>query len=106
MLWTLILCNFMANTLFMNVCSLLPQFVAINFPTLTNLLVGAVMGVYPIAYLLSAPFIGKYNPKVGRKNSLLIGIVITSVATLAFGLGGYCSTVTGFLILSVIARSF
>lgn len=48
------------------------------------------MAVYPIAFLFTAPVIGGCIKGVGRKNSVFIGVIITTLATLMFGMGGYC----------------
>jgi MFS family permease len=64
------------------------------------------MAFYPIAFLITAPFIGDRLNVLGRKNSLLAGILIMTVATLTFGLGGYCYNVKVFFAVSFIGRVF
>ncbi len=90
----------------MNVCSLLPLFVHENFPVLNNLDVGILMAVYPIGFLIAAPFIGKWIQVIGRKNSVVIGIVIATVSTLMLGMGGYCKHAKAFMAISFVARMF
>ena len=51
------------------------------------------MAFYPIAFLVTAPLIGDRLDKLGRKNSLIAGIIIMTVATLIFGVAGYCHDV-------------
>jgi MFS family permease len=64
------------------------------------------MAFYPIAFLVTAPLIGDRLDRFGRKNSLLVGILIMTLATLTFGLAGYCHKVTAFFAISFIGRVF
>jgi len=56
----LLVCNFAAQSLYMNVCALLPQHVADNFPNLNSFDVGLLLAIYPVAFLITAPFVGQY----------------------------------------------
>jgi len=103
-LWALLICNFSSQSLYFNVCALLPQFVDQNFPALNNFDVGLLMAVYPIAFLITAPLIGDKLDNLGRKNSLLAGILVMTVATLIFGLAGYCKRIYAFFAISFIGR--
>jgi DHA1 family multidrug resistance protein-like MFS transporter len=100
----LLMCTLAGNSLYMNVCAFLPQFVALNFPGLTGLDIGILMSIYPLAYLVTAPIIGDKMKYIGRKNTVLIGVIITTLSTLMFGLGGYCTNVYIFFGISFIAR--
>lgn len=51
------------------------------------------MAFYPIAFLVSAPLVGDRLDQIGRKNSLIAGILIMTVATTIFGVAGYCKSV-------------
>lgn len=62
------------------------------------------MAVYPIAYLVTAPLIGAKMKYIGRKNTVLIGVIIITLSTLMFGLGGYSTNVYVFYGISIIAR--
>ncbi len=46
---SLFICNFAANSLYMNVCALLPEYVDLNYPEMTSFQVGCLMSVYPLA---------------------------------------------------------
>jgi MFS transporter, DHA1 family, multidrug resistance protein len=67
-------------------------------------MVGVLMAVYPVAFLFTAPLVGNYMQKVGRKNMVLLGVILMSLATLMFGLGSLGSTEKVFFIVSFIAR--
>lgn len=62
------------------------------------------MSVYPLAYLVSAPFVGFYIEQIGRKRMLTIGILIYTLGTLMFALGGYCKGAYAFFSVSFFAR--
>lgn len=64
------------------------------------------MSIYPIAFLLTAPFIGGHMQNLGRKNTVLAGVIIITLATFMFGMGGYCSHELAFFAVSFIARMF
>ena len=64
------------------------------------------MAFYPIAFLISAPLVGDRLDKLGRKNSLIAGILIMTVATLTFGVAGYCHKAKIFFAISLIGRLF
>ena len=105
-LWALLITKFSSQSLYFNVCALLPEFVDSNFPILNSFDVGLLMAFYPIAFLVTAPLIGDSLDRLGRKNSLLAGILIMTVATLTFGLAGYFHNVKVFFAVSFIGRVF
>lgn len=64
------------------------------------------MSVYPIGFLIAAPFIGKWIQFIGRKNSVIFGILLATVSTLMLGMGGYCKNAKAFMGVSFVARLF
>lgn len=64
------------------------------------------MAFYPIAFLVTAPLIGDRLNSIGRKNSLLIGILVMTLATLTFGMAGYSDNAQIFFTISMIGRIF
>jgi len=88
----------------MNVSALLPAFVDDNFPNINAFQVGCLMGCFAVGFLVSAPILGLYMERVGRKNILLIGVIAMALATLIFGLASYFKNVYAFYIVSLIAR--
>lgn len=105
-LFALLVCNFAAQSLYMNVVALLPSYVNDNYPKLTSFDVGLLMSIYPFAYLATAPLIGGNIKNHGRKNTVLFGVIVMTLATLMFGMGGYCKNALAFYIVSFIARMF
>ncbi|MBJ7298729.1 MAG: MFS transporter [Dolichospermum sp.] len=100
----LLMCVFISQSLYMNVVALLPQYAAEKFPHMSHFEVGLLMGIYPIAVLLSAPFIGDKLSYFGRKNVMTTGVLLMTVATLMFALGGYCDRFEPFYAVSFTAR--
>lgn len=66
--------------------------------------VGLLMSIYPIAFLVSAPLVGEKLNGLGRKNVVLVGVLLATGATLMFGFGGYCKNIYAFFAVSFIAR--
>ena len=62
------------------------------------------MAIYPIAFLLSAPFVGEKLTSFGRKKSVLAGVLLMTISTLIFGLAGYSKKVYPFFWISFVAR--
>ena len=100
----LLVCNFVTQSLYMNVSALLPEFVQDNFPHMNSFQVGLLMAIYPIAFLLSAPFVGEKLTSFGRKKSVLAGVLLMTISTLIFGLAGYSKKVYPFFWISFVAR--
>lgn len=96
--------SFTANTLYMNVSSLLPAFVEKEYDTLNAFNVGCLMSVFPVGFLISAPIIGSNLERAGRKNIEIAGIVLMTVSTLTFGLASYFKNVWVFYTISTVAR--
>jgi len=88
----------------MNIHALLPEFVETTYPELTSFDVGMLMSIFPVGFLLSAPFIGDNIGKIGRKNALMIGVVAMAVATLLFGVASFSSDAWTFYFISLAAR--
>jgi MFS family permease len=62
------------------------------------------MACYPIAFLASAPFVGAHMETLGRKNCIVSGMLIMSIATLTFGLASFANTAEVFFLISSLAR--
>ena len=90
----------------MNVSALLPEFVQDNFPNMDSFQVGLLMAIYPIAFLVTAPFIGEKLTSFGRKSSVLAGVILMTISTLTFGLAGYSKNAYPFFWISFVARLF
>lgn len=99
-----LICTFACMCLYMNVSSLLPSYVEVNYPRLNATYVGILMAIFPVGFLITAPIIGVYGEKVGRKNIVIIGVILITFATLAFGLASYFTNTWLFYSMSMLAR--
>jgi len=86
---TLLFCMTTADTLLLNVAALLPTYIAIRWPKVDSLNVGLLMACYPLSFLITAPCIGSYMEKFGRKNSVVLGMFVMAMATATFGLASF-----------------
>lgn len=94
----------MAQTLYLNVAVLVPIFIADTFPTIDAAKVGALMAIFPLAYLVSAPLVGSMLTKYGRKSCVIGGVVLMTVSTVIFALAGKLKNPTRFYWVSFLAR--
>jgi DHA1 family multidrug resistance protein-like MFS transporter len=104
LLIALLICSFVAQTLYLNVAVLVPIFVADTFPTIDAVKVGALMAIFPIAYLVSAPLVGSMLTKHGRKSAVIGGVILMTVSTVIFALAGKLKNPTRFYWVSFLAR--
>ena len=95
---------FVNITLYFNVVTFLPLHVAEFFPDITSFGVGALLSAYPLTFLLVAPICGEVTSKVGRRNGILIALIVDTFATFLFGTGAYCEKQSAFMGISAIAR--
>ena len=96
--------SFVANTLYMNVASLLPAYVEDRWGGPHSFAVGCLMAVFPVGFLITAPIVGQHMGRLGRKNVVLTGVFIFTLATLGFGLAAYAQSKWTFYFVSMFAR--
>lgn len=63
-----------------------------------------IIASFPVAFLLSTPLIGAKLKTVGRKNTIMIAMLIFIVSTVVFGLASYIQTPWLFFTVSLCAR--
>ena len=95
---------FFAQLLYLNIATLLPQFVEEHFPDLNSLEVGIMFAAYQIAFILCAPVVGDNLESMGRRSALFKGVGIMSLSTFVFGSAAFIKNMWGFYIISFIAR--
>jgi len=91
--------------LILNVAALLPTFVEKNYPQINSLKVGLLMSCYPVAFLICAPIVGNYLQSIGRKNFVVFGVSLMTLATAIFGLAAFTNSAWGFFGVSALART-
>ena len=62
------------------------------------------MSVYPLSFLVTAPLVGGHMHKIGRKTTVLVGVIMMTLGTLMFALGGYGKQGLTFYLVSLVAR--
>lgn len=103
-LWALLICSFVAQTLYLNVATLLPLFVSTNFPEINDAKVGALMAIFPLAYFFAAPIVGSTLTKYGRKRAVVGGVILMTISTIIFALAGRLKDPVRFYWVSFFAR--
>ena len=98
--------NVVAQMLYLNVASLLPQFVDSYHRKFNSLDVGILFASYQIAFLIIAPIIGENLTKYGRRRALYTSVIIFTISTATYGAAGYISNDWGFYLVSLAARIF
>ena len=66
---------------------------------------GCVFSIYSGISIICSPFLGKLVPTFGAKNMILLGIVVSGMSNLAFGMAGDVANPTVFLMLSLLSRA-
>ena len=95
---------FFSQLLYLNIATLLPQFVDDNFKDINSLEVGIMFAAYQIAFIIVAPLIGSKLDSIGRRNTLFIAIGMAALSTFVFGMASLISNAYGFYFVSTIAR--
>ena len=96
--------SFFAQLLYLNIATLLPQFVEIHFPSVNSLEVGIMFAAYQIAFIACAPAVGDGLESFGRRKALAYAIGLMSLSTFIYGSAAFIGNVWGFYIVSLIAR--
>jgi MFS family permease len=64
-----------------------------------------LMACYPIAFLITSPFVGLFMEKLGRKNFVVFGMMLMTISTGTFGLAAYVGkNARSFFGVSFVAR--
>ena len=95
---------FFAQLLYLNIATLLPQLVEVNYPTLNSLEVGIMFAAYQIAFIIFAPMVGDGLEGFGRRPALFCAIRLMTLSTFVFGSAAFIENVWGFYFVSLVAR--
>ena len=74
--------------------------------TITDTMVGVVLACFEGAMLISSPIVSVLLERVGRKRFIVIGNVMTLLASVGFGLLVYIEDDMTFFGLSLCLRAF
>ena len=98
------ICNCASQITYLNIAALSPTYFEEEFPDRGTIWLGVLLSGYPLAFIISVPFVGLNISRIGRKNSVVIGVVVMALATGLFGLAGYSGNFYSFITLSFLAR--
>ena len=65
---------------------------------------GWVFAVYSVAVIIFSPFMGQVIGKLGRRKTIICGLVLMGIAFIAFGAISYIENKTLFVLAALIAR--
>lgn len=100
----LMLCIGGSQTTMQNVATLLPNFTKAHHKTLSSFLVGVLLGSYQIGYLLAAFAAGDFMSRSGRKDTIVIGLLVMSFSSVLFAAGAFLPDSTAFFTVSLLGR--
>ena len=64
------------------------------------------MACYPLAFLIMSPITGVFMSRLGKKNFVVFGMLLMTIATGTFGLAAYVGKTAGsFFVMSIFART-
>lgn len=98
------------GTLYLNISSFYPLYVERTFglETINSTMIAVAIAMFEFAGFVSNPIHAHTISKVGRKNSILIGLVILVLANTALGMLSYIPADNWvlFYVLSILVRLF
>ena len=100
----LCLCNCASKITFLNIAALDPIYFSKEFPDRGTIWLGVLLFGYPLAFVILVPFVGLNLTRIGRKNAVVVGLMIIAAVTGLFGIAGYFRNFYIFVIISFIAR--
>ena len=103
LLWSLLACYTISQTSYLNVYALLPLYMEQHF-NFSNMSVGLLLASYQVSFTLSAPFIGTFLSKIGRRQAIQIGLIVMSFATVMFAASSFMVRPELFFGVSLMAR--
>ena len=83
--------------------ALLPLYMEEHFK-FNSTMVGLLLASYQVSFSLSAPFIGSFLTKIGRRQAIITGLVVMSLATVMFALASATENPSLFYTISLTAR--
>lgn len=105
LLWALLIAQGSSQLVYMNISTLVPDYVKEEHQGISDLAVGILFASYQLVFLVVAPILGDTLPKFGRRRAIYVGSILISLATATFACGAFCENDTAFYIVSFVARS-
>jgi hypothetical protein len=86
LVYSILFTNMVCGTLYLNIVSFYPLYAEKMFPDyMTSTLVAVAMNTFELAGVVSTPIHAVSISKIGRKNSILIGIFVLLICNTAMG---------------------
>ena len=101
---TIMINNFLLNACFSNIMPFFPQ-EAIS-KGVPQYLVGIIFAALPFGGILSSFFLAKYISKIGRKKTLLFGVLTNIVSATVLGCLKFVDNELIFIVIAIISRLF
>lgn len=86
------------------IVNILPLYSVLMYPDLNETLFGVIIGAYEASNLIFSFVLGTYLQMIGRKNSMIIGLIICLLGTLGLGLVSLSENEWLFFWLSTLLR--
>jgi len=71
---------------------------------ISGTMTGVTQGSFAIAYMITAPLFGFFVDWVGHRNMIVMGLLLLSLSTAAFGAVDYLTTASQILGVSITLR--
>ena len=104
LLWALLIAQGASQLIYMNVSTLVPDYVEDNHSKISSLAVGIMFASYQFVFLIVAPVLGDVLPKFGRRRAILYGSFLISASTVVFACGALFTNDLAFYAISFVAR--
>jgi MFS family permease len=101
----LLICQGAAQLLYMNISTFLPLYVEDYHPSLKGLDIGILLSVYQVSFLITAPTAGEKMGDMGRRRTIILALLLASLATTIFGTAAFFTETWVFYSVSLIARA-
>jgi MFS family permease len=104
MMWILLLASCIMWTLYGNIATFYPPYKNEHHKSINDTMVGIVLAMFELGVLVMSPVVSVLIQKVGRKNFILLGNILTIAACAGFGLLVYIESDIWFFVLSIVLR--
>ena len=74
------------------------------YPRLSSTATGILLASYQASFCISAPFIGAFLNKIGRRKAIMLGISVMSAATVLFAVAEFFEGMWTFYCISFVGR--
>jgi DHA1 family solute carrier family 18 vesicular amine transporter 1/2 len=86
--------------------SIVAPFLPLEFVNkgISSTLTGYIFAAYSMAFVIASPFIGRIISKIGRRGSIMMGLILMGISFIAFGMIGRIESRTCFILAALVTR--